>query len=314
MEIINHETTIVLDEPVGFTCIPDQIREKSIEQGFVLNLLVVGRRGLGTKTLLNSIYNAPVVSNNRSDDINTMTSELVEDSVKLQVTITTCHKISAKNEVFNFIDQKNNAYFEEEKLVFSQINDQRIHACIFMLPNDAITEEEISFLNELSLKTNVIPVIAKADVYTESELKTYKSMLEDKINLSQMYTPIMAVSASEDVFDANGIQVRGRKYPWGFVEVEKILDFSQIQRMLVYENYEDLHEKTDIEFYTKFRETMQKQPFDKTKMFKNLLEQMKNIRARKFAVKKEELEKEELDLEKFLSATKFTARETSSEN
>ncbi|OQS55366.1 CDC10 [Ecytonucleospora hepatopenaei] len=309
---ITDEETIILTEPVGFTCIPDQMREKSIENGFKTNILVVGRRGLGTKTLINSIFNAPLLSSHRSDDINTVISELVENTVKLRVGITTCHKISARKEVFNFIKAKNEMYFEEKKLVFGHINDQRIHLCIFMLPNDSVSDEEIEYLNELSEYTNVIPVVAKADVYTENELSDYISFLNTKIKTEKMYSPIMSVTASEEIHDIDGIQVRGRRYPWGFIRVEKVLDFAALQRMVVYENYEDFHEKIDNIFYTNYREEIASNSFDKTKMYRKLVEQMKTIRNKKFEAKKAVLEKEELDLEKFLSATKFTSHQSES--
>ena len=315
MKVVEHSESIILTENVGFTSIPDQIREKSIEKGFQLNILVVGRRGLGTKTLINSVYNASLLSSDRSDDINTIYNEIVDNSVRLRLGITTCHKILAKNEIFEFIRMKNCAYFDEEKLVFNNLNDQRIHVCLFMLPNDRISDDEINLCNSLSQICNVIPIIAKADIYTETELNSYIGELENKLEMSQMYSKIECVSASEDFYDAGGIQIRGRKYPWGFIEVEKILDFTQLQRKLVYEDYEELTAKTDEIFYYKFRQEYSKVSFDKSVIYNKLVEQMKTIMNRKHSIKKEMLEREEIDLEKFLSATKLTtkAREATAE-
>ena len=312
MQILRHKKTIVLNNKVGFFAIPDQIRDRSIEDGFNFNIMIIGRRGLGSKTLINSIFNAPLLQSDRPDTLTTILNEIVENSIKLKVTITTCHDLKNKEQITDYILDQFKNYLSEEKLVFNQIDDRRIHCCLFMIPNNKIEDYEFTLLIELSKICNVIPIIAKGDNYTESELMSFKNYLNTRLASATFYCPIKAVAASEDVYDNNGIQIRGRKYPWGFVAVEEILDFGEIQRMIVYENYEDFKDKTDTKFYQEFR-SANIHTIDRTEIIRKLLKQMEKIMEHKYNRKMEIFQKEELDIEKFLSATKLTKNNSHNE-
>ena len=74
----NQYEVISASGSVGFSEIPEQVRASSIEEGFHFNLLVVARRGLGTSTLVNSLFSAPLIAKDRPDSITTTVNEIIE--------------------------------------------------------------------------------------------------------------------------------------------------------------------------------------------------------------------------------------------
>ena len=78
---------------------------------------------------------------------------------------------------------------------------------------------------------NIIPVIAKADTLTPEELISFKkeilSQIESaKIGIYQFPQEAevnaglpFAVVGSNCVLDIDGKKIRGRRYPWGIVDV-----------------------------------------------------------------------------------------------
>lgn len=243
-----------------FSEIPEQARDYSIKNGFNFNLLVIGRRGLGTATLVNSLYCPNLVDKKRSNSITTSSAEINENGVTLNISVTTYH---GKNftKIVDHIDNLNKEYFELEQGIKMPFVDRRIHCCLYLVPTDRIEEDEILGVKELSNKVNLIPIITKADMFTSEELaeqreKIYETFLEREIkfydygetDLAQF--PIATI-ASEQSFIENGITVRGRKYPWGYVDIEntKYSDFIKLQKILIGERFIDLVTKTDLIFY-----------------------------------------------------------------
>ncbi|ORD94556.1 CDC10 [Enterospora canceri] len=295
---------VVLQNKVGFASIPDQIREKSIEDGFRINVLVVGRRGLGAKTLVNSLFGCALLSGGRGDEIHTVENEIVENSVKLRVGLSTYHNMEDTREVIDVINSRYGEYLLEEQLIFERVVDRRIHVVLFLIPGDENKKADIDLLNKLSQITNVIPIVAKADSYTEEEMEKLKRKLGKEIVVADCYCNIMAVTASENEYDFNGILARGRKYGWGFVPVEEVHDFSALQRMVVYNEHEELRQKIDQKFYQKYRQANGKEG-DREAVFGRLVDQMEQMVGKKFEEKKAAMIKEEIDIEKFISATKL---------
>ena len=79
-----------------------------------------------------------------------------------------------------------------------------------------------------------MPVIGKADTLTPEELSVFKKQIMKQIDDSQIHLyqfpqeceinaklPF-AVVGSNCVLDINGEKIRGRRYPWGVVNVSKL--------------------------------------------------------------------------------------------
>ncbi|XP_030641808.1 septin-10 isoform X3 [Chanos chanos] len=122
---------------------------------------------------------------------------------------------------------------------------------------------------------NIIPVIAKADTISKSELHKFKIKIMSELvsNGVQIYQfpiddetvaqintimnghlPFAVVGSTEEVNVGNKM-VKARQYPWGVVQVENEnhCDFVKLREMLICVNMEDLREQTHTRHYELYR-------------------------------------------------------------
>uniref|UniRef100_A0AAQ6A140 Septin-type G domain-containing protein n=1 Tax=Amphiprion ocellaris TaxID=80972 RepID=A0AAQ6A140_AMPOC len=122
---------------------------------------------------------------------------------------------------------------------------------------------------------NIIPVIAKADTISKSELHKFKIKIMSELvsNGVQIYQfplddetvakvnttmnghlPFAVVGSTEEVSVGNKM-VKARQYPWGVVQVENEnhCDFVKLREMLICVNMEDLREQTHTRHYELYR-------------------------------------------------------------
>ena len=266
-------------ENVGFSTIPDQLMLAAASTGFHTNILVIGRRGLGASTLINSLFSVPLVDKARGNELTVSTNEIYENGVKLDTVIVTYHGEDV-DVVLDYLDKKNMEYFESEHGLKAKITDERVYACIFLLPLDENREKDVEMMAKISRKCNLIPVLPKADTFTSEELTEYKHKILKALKNSDVdvYFPAMtdgfdqelaqeaydivqkyplAISASESIYEYKGGLIRGRKYKWGFVDVanEDVSDFSSLRKILICTFLEDLIYHTEVNFYERFKRT-----------------------------------------------------------
>jgi septin 7 len=67
--------------------------------------------------------------------------------------------------------------------------------------------------------------------------------------------PFAVVGATSEVTNADGRKVRGRRYPWGIIEVdnEEHCDFVKLRQMLIRTHMEELKEHTSNTLYENYR-------------------------------------------------------------
>ena len=67
--------------------------------------------------------------------------------------------------------------------------------------------------------------------------------------------PFAVVGANSEVVSADGRRVRGRRYPWGIIEVdnEEHCDFVKLRQMLIRTHMEELKEHTNNALYENYR-------------------------------------------------------------
>lgn len=78
---VENDYGIVTCKNVGFSKIAEQYSMHAAETGFLLNVMIVGRKGLGSSTLINSLFSAPLVQKNRPTKFTTTLNEIIEDGV-----------------------------------------------------------------------------------------------------------------------------------------------------------------------------------------------------------------------------------------
>uniref|UniRef100_A0A1B6CSY8 Septin-type G domain-containing protein n=1 Tax=Clastoptera arizonana TaxID=38151 RepID=A0A1B6CSY8_9HEMI len=130
-------------------------------------------------------------------------------------------------------------------------------------------------MKKLDSKVNIIPIIAKADTISKTELQKFKSKIISELHSNgveiyqfptddesvaetntQMNSHVpFAVVGSTDFVRIGNKMMRSRQYPWGTVQVENEshCDFVKLREMLIRTNMEDMREKTHCRHYELYR-------------------------------------------------------------
>ena len=284
--------TLKLGGHVGFDSLPDQLVNKSVQNGFSFNILCIGETGIGKSTLCDSLFNttfdsAPESHTEAGVRLKAHTYELQESNVNLKLTLVDTvgygdqiNKEDSFKSVVDYIDSQFEAWLQEElkiKRNLSAYQDSRVHVCLyFITPNGhGLKSIDLVCMKKLDQKVNIIPIIAKADTINKAELSKFKSkiMNELKANGVSIYQfPLedetvaevnrdnnshlpFAVVGSNEFIKVGNKNVRARQYPWGVVQVENEnhCDFTKLREMLIRTNMEDLIDTTHSRHYELYR-------------------------------------------------------------
>jgi len=283
---------------VGFDSLPDQLVNKCVNLGFDMNILCVGETGIGKSTLMDCLFKAnfdDTVHSHKSPgvEISEHIYNLKEGNVKLRLAIVDSvgygdqiNKENSFKPLVDFIDEQFENYLQEELKIKRDLvtfHDSRVHVCLYFLvpTGHSIRSLDLVTMKALDKKCNIIPIIAKSDTVSKSELDTFKAniMEELRANDVEIYTfptddetvsdvnkdmnemmPFAVVGSREDV-KVGETTVRGREYPWGVVEIEneQHCDFVKLREMLIRTNMEDLREVTHRKHYELYRRGKLKQ-------------------------------------------------------
>lgn len=184
---------------VGFDTITTQIENRLLKRGFQLNIMVVGRLGLGKSTLINTLFSLKLaeLSGRRAADapvektteILVLSHVLTENNVRLNILVidTPGFGDQLNNDkcwepLVKYIKEQYSQYLRKELTAERErhIVDTRVHAVLYFLaPNgQPLLHTDVQALRKLSDIGNVIPVIAKSDSLTLEERLEYKKLLQ----------------------------------------------------------------------------------------------------------------------------------------
>ncbi|RLU22343.1 hypothetical protein DMN91_004621 [Ooceraea biroi] len=248
--------TMKLSGHVGFDSLPSQLVNKSVQNGFLFNILCIGETGLGKSTLMDSLFNTsfestPSPHSLPSVKLKAHTYELQESNVRLKLTIVDTvgygdqiNKEDSFKAVVDYIDAQFEAYLQEElkiKRNLATYHDNRIHICLYFIcpTGHGLKSIDLVCMKKLDSKVNVIPIIAKADTISKTELQKFKSKIiselqtngiqiyqfptDDEsvadINVTMNTHVPFAVVGSTDFIRIGNKMMRSRQYPWGTVQV-----------------------------------------------------------------------------------------------
>nr|XP_023967117.1 septin-4 isoform X3 [Chrysemys picta bellii] len=286
-------------EYVGFATLPNQVHRKSVKKGFDFTLMVAGESGLGKSTLVNSLFLTDMYRDRKllsAEERITQTVEITkhvvdieEKGVKLRLTIVdtpgfgdAVNNTECWKPVADYIDQQFEQYFRDESgLNRKNIQDNRVHCCLYFISpfGHGLRPLDVEFMRALHQRVNIVPILAKADTLTPSEVERKKSKIREEIehygiriyqfpecdsdededfklqDQALKESIPFAVIGSNTVVEAKGRRVRGRLYPWGIVEVENPAhcDFVKLRTMLVKTHMQDLKDVTRETHYENYR-------------------------------------------------------------
>ncbi|KAK2496493.1 hypothetical protein MC885_006237 [Smutsia gigantea] len=182
--------------------------------------------------------------------------------------------------IVEFIDAQFEAYLQEElkiRRVLHTYHDSRIHACLYFIAptGHSLKSLDLVTMKKLDSKVNIIPIIAKSDAISKSELTKFKIKITSELvsNGVQIYQfptddesvaeingtmnahlPFAVIGSTEELKIGNKM-MKARQYPWGTVQVENEVhcDFVKLREMLIRVNMEDLREQTHSQHYELYR-------------------------------------------------------------
>nr|KAF6448724.1 hypothetical protein HJG63_017380 [Rousettus aegyptiacus] len=264
---------------VGFDSLPDQLVSKSVTQGFSFNILCVGETGIGKSTLMNTLFNTTFETEEASHHeecvrLRPQTYDLQESNVQLKLTIVDAvgfgdqiNKDESYRPIVDYIDAQFENYLQEELKIRRSLfdyHDTRIHVCLYFITptGHSLKSLDLVTMKKLDSKVNIIPIIAKADTISKSELHKFKikimgELVSNGVQIYQFPTddeavaeinavmnahlPFAVVGSAEEVKVGNKL-VRARQYPWGVVQVENEnhCDFVKLREMLIRVNMEEM--------------------------------------------------------------------------
>ncbi|KAK0620359.1 Septin-domain-containing protein [Immersiella caudata] len=221
--------------------------------------------------------------------IQSISADIEEAGVRLRLTVVDTpgfgdfvNNDESWRPIVDNIEQRFDAYLDaENKVNRMNIVDNRIHACVFFIQptGHSLKPLDIEVMKRLHTKVNLIPVIAKSDTLTDEEITAFKQRIlaDIKFHKVQIFegpryelddeetiaenneilskVPFAVVGATNEITNADGRKVRGRRYPWGVIEVdnEEHCDFVKLRQMLIRTHMEELKEHTNNNLYENYR-------------------------------------------------------------
>lgn len=186
---------------VGFDTITTQIENRLLKRGFLFNVMVVGRLGLGKSTLVNTLFSLKLAESSgrrlpeqpveKTTEITVASHVLVENNVRLNINVIDTpgfgdHINNDKcwEPLVKYIKEQYSQYLRKELTAERErhIADTRVHCILYFLPptSQPLLTTDVQALRKLSEIANVIPVIAKSDSLTLEERLEYKKLLQNE--------------------------------------------------------------------------------------------------------------------------------------
>lgn len=196
-------------------------------------------------------------------------------------------------EIENYLKQQFDLVLAEETRIRRnpRFVDTRVHVLLYFITptGHGLREIDITCMKRLSKYVNIIPIISKADSFTEQELKQFKHQVRvdiEKFNVptfqfdsylseydeEEDYELIQeckflakiqpfAVVASEEDYEVKDQStgevstIRARQYPWGIIDVNnpKYSDFPILKSVILGSHLQDLKDLTHDFLYETYR-------------------------------------------------------------
>uniref|UniRef100_A0A673XF69 Septin 4a n=1 Tax=Salmo trutta TaxID=8032 RepID=A0A673XF69_SALTR len=267
-------------EYVGFATLPNQVHRKSVKKGFAFTLMVAGESGLGKSTLVNSLYLTDLYNNRKVLNAEERIAQTVfitkhtvgieEKGVRLRLSIVdtpgfgdAVNNTESWKEIEDYIDQQFEQYFRDESgLNRKNIQDNRVHCCLYFISpfGHGLRPLDVECMRALHEKVNIVPVLAKADSLTPTEVRRKKMKIREEmekfgINIYQF--PDCDFDEDEEFKQQEQLlkvtSDLGRAIRASVLEDPAHSDFLLLRNMLVKTHMQDLKDVTRETHYENYR-------------------------------------------------------------
>lgn len=272
--------------------------------------MLAGESGLGKTTFINTLFSTTVkgfandsarhsTPTRKTVEIGITKAELEEKGFKIRLNIIdtpgfgdNVNNKEAWQPLIDFIDDQHESYLRQEQQPNRRnISDSRVHACLYFIrpSGHSLKPLDIAAMKHLGSRVNLIPVIAKADTLSPSEvidfkhrirqvldaqsIEIYKPAVDDMEPLnahgSKITTPSEAkeikalidampftvIGSEKDIETKDGGVIKGRQYLWGVAEVfnEDHCDFIKLRLLLIRTHMLDLIQTTENGHFEAYR-------------------------------------------------------------
>ncbi|KAJ3795615.1 GTP binding protein [Lentinula aff. detonsa] len=276
-------------------------RRRSKAKGVGFTIMVVGASGTGRTTFVNTLCESEVLPHKDCDNpenagleasisIKPVNVDIEEEGMRINLTIVdtpgfgdNVNNDLAFQEIVNYLERQYDDILAEQSRIKRnpRFRDNRVHCLLYFIPPTGhyLREIDVSLMQKLSHRVNVIPVIGRSDSLTSSELKAFKKRImedivqfdipvynfpydveeddEDTVEENQELRSLLpfAVMGSEEEIDIDGECVRARVYPWGVAIVDdpEHSDFSRLRGAILGTHLQDLKSLTEDVLYETYR-------------------------------------------------------------
>jgi len=222
--------------------------------------MAAGESGLGKSTLLKSLFSTHHLgqdttageSTKPTFQVTTKTLEVEEEGILREITLVDTPGLGdavdssgCSKPLVEFIDRQFERYLDSSR-TGRDWSDSRVHCLLFFISpyGRGLKPLDLEVMKDLSTRVNIIPLIAKADSLTKTEMENLKVRISEELRVAeiQIYQPpdsmearLFNVCGANALVEVVGKIVRARHYPWGTVEVENPdhCDFAIFRKMLI---------------------------------------------------------------------------------
>jgi septin family protein len=195
--------------------------------------------------------------------------------------------------IVDYIEARYDDYMRDELTIqetkYNDINDSRVHCCLYMISPTArgLKPIDLVTMKKLHQRVCLIPVIGRSDQLTAQERQAIKKVIMKEIteNGIEIYSPQdfdlpFAVAASDEIIEENGKRQRVRSYPWGRMYIDRDSDFPALRNLILRSRMLAMIERTNRVHYEKFRK-------EATKEFQDFFEFKMSYEQQKSALQQE---------------------------
>lgn len=188
------------------------------------------------------------------------------------------------NELSNFLEQQFDLVLAEETKVNRnpRFQDTRVHLCLYFIEptGHGLKELDVNTMSSISKYVNILPIVSRADSFTQNELKLFKKSIMDDINKFKI--PIFnfkvdqdeeddqdiinesiylsnlqpfSIITSDETIESQGLLKRVRTYPWGVIDVMDPAnsDFPILKSVLLGSHLQEFKDITHDFLYETYR-------------------------------------------------------------